>query len=499
MRLLVSSVLLIVLAACSSPPPPEEQPGAPGLPFVFTRPAAGEAPSAERVTAFTRKITGFWKQVDYFRWASRIAHGLDASYDPKLPPYLVWWGQVAAEKSGDTVTFVHGDWDDNLTIEMSKLMAGVSAGYLATRDPAMRRLVVGFANGYSAFVRAMRWGGEPPDEFIWARAVYTHDHAWTVDGRKAAVTYEPVRRRVTDWNAHTVPNETNPDFGSIWVRNMRSQDDVPHILRVAPWLARLEQDAPDDDVRKAAGEALGFLRGFARDVVAHGFVIRSKEDGVVFTPDADLASFVYYDGVFPDAQCNAKLALSLVANGAPGGIDCGDGTEQRDYEAVAGTAHYYAVPIYRYFHVVAVSNALASGQDALAKTLLEGLAQRFDAMATDPLRAKYVEWEPDRAATLLAAAATGLPLTGDEAALVHAQYDAAVDFYAAWPLWDLWSPIVADGRYPYVLEHRAGDVDHPTVQEMAAFLEYCESPWRNPAGAALVDCDVVRDPSRWGE
>jgi len=34
---------------------------------------------------------------------------------------------------------------------------------------------------------------------------------------------------------------------------------------------------------------------------------------------------------------------------------------------------------------------------------------------------------------------------------------------------------------------------------MGYVLSYCWSPFKNPAGAAIVDCDIVNDPSRWGE
>ena len=69
------------------------------------------------------------------------------------------------------------------------------------------------------------------------------DNYTTKDGRKVSVDYSGVRHVSIDWNAHTVPNETNPYWGSIWVRNTRSQDDVPHILRLVPWFRRLAHDA----------------------------------------------------------------------------------------------------------------------------------------------------------------------------------------------------------------------------------------------------------------
>ena len=126
------------------------------------------------------------------------------------------------------------------------------------------------------------------------------------------------------------------------------------------------------------------------------------------------------------------------------------------------------------------------------------LAQRADAMATDPMRAGVPAWDADRAAMLVASAATGLPLTGEEARLVQAQFTAAAGHYRAWPYWDLWSASIPDGTYPYAPAHGNADGEHPEIEELTLFLEYCRSPWRNPATVELVDCAAVNDPSRWG-
>jgi hypothetical protein len=36
------------------------------------------------------------------------------------------------------------------------------------------------------------------------------------------------------------------------------------------------------------------------------------------------------------------------------------------------------------------------------------------------------------------------------------------------------------------------------VPWFATLFEYCMSPLKNPAGAAFVDCEVLRDPVTWG-
>ena len=76
-------------------------------PFAFERrlvDGAGEPPSAQDVTDFTRAITGFWKETEYFAWVARMSHGLDASHDPDMPDYALWWQNSNPEKIGDRVS-----------------------------------------------------------------------------------------------------------------------------------------------------------------------------------------------------------------------------------------------------------------------------------------------------------------------------------------------------------------------------------------------------------
>lgn len=488
---------LLVLAAChhAAPGAPELLPDK--LPFAFTRPAAGTPPTTAQVSAFTKTMTGFFQQVHYFTWATHLAHGLDASYDPRMPDYALWWGQVDAVKSGDTVTFSHWGTDDNMTIEMSKLFNGVAAGYLATGDPAMHRLVTGFAKGYAAFVMAMHWGDEAPGEYIWARAPFNHNHSYTTwDGLQAAVDYSPIESVAFDGNANTVPNNTNPYWGSIWVRNIRSQDDIPHIYRTVPWLLRLVQDAPDQDVKDAAAEALVYLEGFTNDVFAHGYTMRSKQWAQVFIPPGDLVSYTYYDSLVPHAECNATLATALIALQGTAGNDCGNGVSPI-YEGFAEASHYYDEAIIRYFHLAALANALVNRQDDVALALMGGLATRVDSIPTDPNQAGVMSWNADYAAYLVAAGATGLPLTGAEAQVVEQQFAAAAQLYAAWPDWDLWSPSIPDGTYPYTPDANGPDGTVPSIQEVTLLFEYCESPWKNPASVDPVDCAQLLNPSSW--
>lgn len=466
------------------------------LPFSVTRNDRGQPLSESEVAGFTISLTGLWKDVDYFRWVIRTSHGWDGSQGK--PDYSVWWEGVEADKSGDTVTFRHlGTWGpDNIMIPTSKVLSSAASGYLLTGDPAMGKVVEQYSKGISATMMAMVWNSADPLRSIMARAVLNNNHEYVQEGgRKTKIDYTLARQPSVDWNTHTIELTDNPFWGDIWVKNMRSKDDVPHIYRADFFLRYVAEYGKDAWVRDAAAKALKDLQGFARDIVESGYHIRSKdENGNVFIPDQDLASFVDYDGVSKTAECNAKLATALIGFGDPMGNACASGSGGL-YDDIAAKVHYYNRAIIRGFHMDAVLHSLLARRNAAARELLLGLISRMDkeeALPDDQIYTSREEWNGDFAVFLVQAAAAGVPLTSDEARLIHTYWLKAVGTMKAWNKWNLWSPAVPDGAYyPYRPDDRVG------TSEIALLLEYCFSPVKNPTGSRFVDCDIVRDTSRW--
>lgn len=476
------------------------------LPFPVTRPDVGTPLTPAEIAAFTAKITGFWKDVGYFDWLRRVTHGMDPSNGQGYPDYRLYWQDTRALKSGGTVTFDHTGNADNLTIPTPKVLAAASAAYLASGDAALGDLAKGLAKGMRAGFLGEAFDAEDPETGISARTVLNQNHGFVQDGRPTVVSYDNAKHPADDWNAKTIENHTNPYFGDIWLRIWRSQDDVPHIFRVVPMLRRLAAQAPDADVRAAAAESVAQLEHFARDIVDSGWFIRTKTDQgdveIPHYPDGtipDLASFSLYNFLVPNAQCEPKLGAAMIAYDDSRGLDCGIGFGNI-YELIAEIGHYYNYDIIRYFHLAAIDNTLAAGQFAMAEPLLQGLIQRVDQMmaGTVPHSDDPSYWA-DAAGYLVVAAASGLPLTSAETQHLVTRYSAAVDHYAPWPNWDLWSPSVPDGEVAWEPSRGGSPDNYVDITEMAYLLEYCSSPWQNPAGAAFVDCSIVLDPNRWGE
>ncbi len=157
----------------------------------------------------------------------------------------------------------------------------------------------------------------------------------------------------------------------------------------------------------------------------------------------------------------------------------------------------------RGFHVNALHLALIFGHKEVAQRLLEGLAIRIDRYRNPEKCGKGClneSWGRDIATLLVEAATLGLPLTWEEARQVQQYYGRAVELYVDFPNWDLWDQSVPDGVYDFRQGFHPKHVSEAVrVEEIALMLEYCWSPFKNPAGVEFVDCEVVSDVSRWGK
>jgi hypothetical protein len=479
-----------------------------GLPFEFTRPPKGTAPTDTEIADFTVQVTGLWKKVGIMRWLLRTSTGVDPSTGQE--DFLAWYNDIAVTKVGDTLTFKHQGGEHNMWIPGSKILSQVTNGCVLTGDWETCKLAEQYCKGLTASVKGFVWGDNDPAPYLMARAVFPNDHSFTLDetvwkddGRKKVVEYHHMHNEESHWNANTFPWENNPTWGSIWVTNMRSKDDVCAIVRSTTFLPYIIQDAPFDWVRDACQETWETMQGFNKDIVDYNYEIRTKDrDGTArLVPEQDLASYMWYVGMDEGNECPARLASDLIAYGERRTNDCKSGTGTV-FDMVSTAIHYYNYPIVWDYHMAAAGLALAFGLNEDAEALVRGLADRIDGYMggnPDEPGATNARWNRDMAVLLVKMATMGLPLTGAEARHVHQYWLKAVEELDAWTNWDLWSSDVPDGDYP------GGGGVRPTTSNDAVpvdcilyFLEYCNSPFRNPASAKFVDCDQVADISRWG-
>ncbi|NOZ01972.1 MAG: hypothetical protein GXP54_08815, partial [Deltaproteobacteria bacterium] len=423
--------------------------------------------------------------------------------------FLGWYNDVTATKDGDTVTFACKGGEHNMWINGSMVLSEAIAGYLLTGDWTWGKLAEQYCKGLGAVVKGFVWDDSDPAPYLMARSIFPLDNSFTMDaanwkddGRKKVVTFHDMYHIEDGWNAHTFPWPHNPTWGEMYVTNMRSKDDVRSIVRTTTFLPYLIADAKDDFVREACQETYDLMKGFNKDIVDSGYNIRTKgPDGVAYVipcSDQDLGSYVCYTSVDPTNECCQRLSSDLIAYGEQKTEDCGNCFGSL-YDAFASAAHFYNIPIIWDYHMAAVGNALVYGDNDLAKKLMEGLKLRIDSYmhpADDEPGHLDHAWFRELAVMLVQAASMGMPLTWAEARLIHQQWTNAVEEFEAFPNWDPWSADVPDGKVDF--RPHASDAGIK-ITAVTMFLEYCNSPFRNPAGVRFVDCDIVGDMTKWGE
>ena len=520
--------LTVLLATCGGEDSQKQaETGLPDkLPFSFVRDNPGNALDPQEVTAFTKRLVGMMAKVEYHKWLNRISYGVHSSTGKK--DWAVWWTSAHAEKSGDTVTFVNNYYEDttradgghNLMTRTSKILGSALAGYMLTGNEDMARLAEQYCKGVTASMEGMVYDENDTIRHLMARNIIPFNHSYTVDGRKKAVDYSNWYYEGAGWNCQRFNYPNNPHWGSVWVTNMRSKDDVSRVMRIAATIRYAVERVEDAELKVACTEAYEHLQLFAQDIVDNDYWIRTKgKDGAPFIPGksgdeeldngaGDLASYRLYDGIFPNSQCNATRALAYLGYGEGLDNDCGDidGSENA-YEQAAINTHYFNIWLIRSHHLARIYQGLTNGDADDALLGLQGLVRRYTTSLETPVDKLPVgedEYMRDLASSMMQAVSVGYPLTEEEARLVMKYYLRTVDEWNTWPYWDLWDDSVADGSY----EFRAPDskvVDAETGEKLrwvrpedfGAFLDACWSPFKNPDGVQILDCDIVRDPASW--
>ncbi len=512
------------------PTGPVENPDPPPRPrnhLGFTPPERqpdGEIPTEAEIAEFTRTVTGFYKDTAYFDWVFRMTHGLDKGHDPNMMPYKLWWQDEGMRMEGDTLIFDHRNHAENIAKRTVKVLDGAACGYLLTGDKRMAEVAASLMRGMVALALAFDTERDDPQhKYLQARSVFTHDHSYEVDGRKVAVEYGGTHEAKFKWNVHSFEITDNSEYGTVWVNNMRSKDDVPYMFHSLAVATRVWYEAEDEDLREAAKLYIEYMRGFAQSVVDNDWYILTRyEDGLASiqldttkgeSVPADCGSFVHWEMLFgPDAECNAQLGAALAGYGYPFDRNhCSYGEAGLEFEEVAVAGNWFNHNIYNYFHIAALSTANLWGHDYIAEKLMVGLIRRLERMRTDPdvPNKDHEEFESDSAGWLLAAASQGYPINAREARHIMKWYTESADWYLQWEHWDPWTSM-EDGehldsfkppRWVMVDDGQGGERKkyHIRPVEMPYLFEYCNSPLRAEEGVRFIDCDVLADPSRWGE
>jgi hypothetical protein len=159
---------------------------------------------------------------------------MDADNDEGWPEFKLYGMGSTAIKTGNLVEIRHTGNADNLMIPTGKAFNNFAALYLSTGDENAAYMLQQYCKGLIALFQGFIWSEDDPE--IWSSRAPTTCKITTSRSRRPA----GVRQLRSDQSAQVRlerlddPVETNPYYGSIWTRTMRSKDDMPHFYRMVP-------------------------------------------------------------------------------------------------------------------------------------------------------------------------------------------------------------------------------------------------------------------------
>jgi hypothetical protein len=448
----------------------------------------GTPVSAADVDLATDRVIDLLTRTDWMDLIADRAHGWPESDPEGRYWYATWWSGVTVEKRGGRLRYVHSaDGADNNGLRTAQLLEGACYAWRTWGDPRDRQLVRRLARGLSSWAYAMRRSEDDVERGLLGRAAYPISIEDTE--REIAIDYDLDRPGEPGPPSFYVHLADNPFWGDLYVKNVRSKDDMGHLMRAVALIDTCVGTLEDDEAEADLVEMRRLYQEWAQRVEHDGLRIASLDtSGEVYQPEGDLAE--YFGG---GIECAAAYAIPLLSRFDTLGYTCRNPGLGPVPDPTSGVPSG-ALQILRTHHEAAAALALASGRDEIARDLLEGLASRLDGI----MDANDAGPLPDNARAGdvvqlgLESAAVGVPLTSREVRFLHAQLAIAAGGYdtsdAAWHVRD---PSVPDGDYTF--EPGGPGVD---VKDVALFLGLCSAQWVSPSGREVIDCDRIRASAR---
>ena len=465
---------------------PAKGPPPSNLPVNYTRPDVGTPLTPQELSAATDQLIALLKETRYFDVVDERVHGWPANA-PGFS-YGTWWSGVNIVKAAGKVTYQHGaDGADNNGLRTAPLLEGACYAHLMWGAPLTASLVQRMTRGYSSWALTMKRSATDPAATMLARAQYPASVTSTEGGRSIFIDTSLDRPGIDNDATDYVHLPTNPTFGDVFVKNKRSKDDMGHIFRslalVEPCVPRLSGAAQAD-----FAQAKMLYASWAQAVEDNGYGIATLDQSTnVYTPP--LTETLAHYTLTGNVECPGALMIRLLGRGDPGTLSCGNGISTS--ESLLGSTLKSSVrQVLRTHHEAAVAWALRTGQNAVALSLLQGLATRVEndvasaSQATPPDNVTPT----DVVQLAIAAANTGVPLTSTEVRFVHAHLATAWASYRAPAMaatYHVFENATPDGSYAF---EPSGGPNAMSFSDIGLLVGSCASPYRNATTRPLLDC-----------
>lgn len=456
----------------------------------WVRPEVGEPVTAQELAAVTDQYIDLLKAGRWFELLDERAHGWPEDDPEGGYWYGSWWSGVRILKEGGKVRYLHSaDGADNNGMRTAPMLAGLAFAWSLWGDADHLHLARRIARGFNSWILAMQRTSQPDAGALMTRASYPASATWNWKGREVLIDYSLNRPGEDNGACQYVHLPDNPWWGDLYVKNMRSKDDIGHLLLAVALADGVLSDTGDAGMDADWAQLRDLYGQWSRRVEDDGWRIATLDkDLALWFPDDDLAYYMMdINGI--DPECDIALATRLMGRGDGGTLDCGNGISIVDDVVSMKPSNGQQL---RSYHEAAIALAKARGKPALVDALLPGLALRIDKIldAVPGDGSPPFPGNEDMAELMIMAANVGVPLTWREVRFFHDRVREAHATYlatAAQPGLHVFDESTPDGEYGF--DPPSGGI---AFRYIGAALGACASPFRHPDLKPLLECDKVR-------
>ena len=392
-------------AAAPWPGPP-----ASALPVTYTRPDVGAPLTTAEIEAATDELIALLQGTHYFDVVDERIHGWPEGDGGTGFFWGEWWSGITVTKQGGVVTYTHPpDGSDNDGMRTAPMLESSCYARLMWGAPLYEDLIRRITRAFSGDALSMARSSTDTAGTMLSRTHYGPDFTSYDHGRTIVVNMSADRPGVDDGACQYVNIVDNPTFGSIWIKNYRSKDDMGHMFRA---LFQSQACVPyvSVDTQADMAQALALFGSYSRQVEAAGWGIATLDTdaSVVLPPKTSTMSWYY---LIDNLECPGALMMALLGDGNPGALRCGDGISLAELLG-SSIISDSDEQILRSSQEGAVNASFyVPGQASPGLSLLNGLATRVET-GLGQVDAGVSGVNPsDIAALILHAANAGVPLT----------------------------------------------------------------------------------------
>jgi hypothetical protein len=434
----------------------------------------------------TDQLISILEKTHYLDFIDSRIHGWPQNDTSKAYWWGTYWSGVRIFKKNGVVTYQHGhDGSDNNGFRTAALMEGVCYAQALAPNPKWDLLIRKMIRGFSSWILSSEQASHPEYPRVLSRAHYTNSVLSLENNRTIYINYDLNLPGADNASTQYVEIKDNPTFGSIWVKNSRSRDDLGEMIRAIAQLKSCENEL-SAETKIDLQEMRNLYSDWSADVDSNQFETPSLTKKGEYNRDVSGPTDRFVHGLLPAGN----LAMRLLHQKDPGKYSTISLKDSLSEKLLSKWLRNDALEMLRAMEVAAVVMSKVRQNDELTGRLMKRLQLRVNRDMDYVFHRKpALHLNPDDvSAVLINSYNVGLALNDEQQKFLFDSIEKADERISADdPTFRIFSSKTPDGEYSY-------DAPDPGMQfrSIGLILGTCSSTFKTTNNKPLFNCQKIQ-------